>query len=342
MSFTSLATPSRWASALAAIGAASALTLSSPVVVQAQTDPALVQTVDANEQIAAAGNPVAVVAGHFDFGPVVSEGKSQILIRDDSVHPPVWRHPNDTVFVLGDEAKQTLPGGGDYGFVAAPAGAEVWAIPQNQIADVPWLGWNTQAPSFLETNPQGLTLTVDHHTGPGAFSLFVQSGGFAAPQALVDATKPLPQNMWIEPNTHVHANWVFTEPGSHVLDITATPNNADGSSGEPIHATLRFAVGGADMQQTLEAKSEFVPGHTPQAASDTQQGLAPNTASPTQPDTPEAAATSSSSQTSLLAGVVFAVGALVLIIAAVVWARAKNHRAHAAQSANQQQPGAGE
>ena len=233
--------------------AANAIVAQGPAGAQ-PLDPALVQQVAADEILIDRGHPVAMHAGHADFGPLLTAEGLRLMVRDDSVIPPVWRDPDDVVFVLGDSAAATVPGGQEYALTGA-AGKKVWTIGQNQQADVPRLGWNTQAPSFLQTNPQGMRLSFDGHTGPGPFSLFVQSGGFQAPTALVDSRSPLPQDLWIEPNTHVHANWVFAEPGAHVLTISATPEGPAGA-GQPVSAHLRFAVGGTDPQEVLALKPQ--------------------------------------------------------------------------------------
>lgn len=205
-------------------------------------DPALQQVVGADEQVAPLGERAVIDAGHADLGPVFADGKMQFLVRDDTQDPPVWRHLEDVVFAVGDSARQTLPETDQFDFTGAKPGAEVWVIPQTEVAGVPWLGWNSQAPSLLERSANGMSLEFGGHEGPGQFSLFVQPGGFHEPQQLWNEQEPGTQSMWVEPNTHTHANWVFTEPGAHLVGVRATVEDQDGT----VHTdeqVVRIAVG---------------------------------------------------------------------------------------------------
>lgn len=204
----------------------------------AQSDPNLVQTVDRNEVIAPAGEQVAITEGHLDFGPLVTDQGMELMFRDDTNEPPVWRQVNDAVIVLDAAAEQTMPDRPEFKFLGATPGSPVWVIPQAQKAEVPWLGWNTQAPSFLDTQASGATFTYLGHEGPGNFSMFIQSGGFGAPTVLFDSQQAAPQDFWVPSQTHMHANWVFTEPGMHEVTIgVSTPEQQGGTY------TLRFQVG---------------------------------------------------------------------------------------------------
>ena len=205
-------------------------------------DPALQQVVGADEQVAPLGERAVIDAGHADLGPVFADGKMQFLVRDDTQDTPVWRHLEDVVFAVSDGAKQTLPETDQFAFTGAKPGAEVWVIPQTEVAGVPWLGWNSQAPSLLERSANGMSLEFGGHEGPGQFSLFVQPGGFHEPQQLWNEQEPGTQSMWVEPNTHTHANWVFTEPGAHRIGGRATVEDQDGT----VHTdeqVVRIAVG---------------------------------------------------------------------------------------------------
>lgn len=217
----------------------------------AQTDPALQQTVGDDEQIAE-GDAV-ISAGHVDLGTMFVDGELTMLARDDSQEPPVWRELDDVVLQVSDAAKQTLPESGEFDFTGAGAGEDVWVIPQTEVQGVPWLGWNTQAPSLLERSSNGVSLEFGGHEGDGEFSLFLQPGGFHEPQLLwtsrVDGTQP----MWVEPNTHTHANWVFTEPGVHLVGVRAVVKDNEGvmHSDEQV---VRVAVGDdTDPAQALRA-----------------------------------------------------------------------------------------
>ena len=57
---------------------------------------------------------------------------------------------------------------------------------------------------------------------------------YAPPEVVFDSRKPLPQDSGVEANTHVHGNWVFTTPGTYLIEVemSATEEN------KHLHATL--------------------------------------------------------------------------------------------------------
>jgi surface-anchored protein len=50
--------------------------------------------------------------------------------------------------------------------------------------------------------------------------------------------------VWVDVNTHTHANWVFTEPGVYLLRLLVTADLVDGSSVSDTQL-IRLAVGTA-------------------------------------------------------------------------------------------------
>ncbi|MDT3767113.1 choice-of-anchor M domain-containing protein [Gleimia hominis] len=209
------------------------------------------QTVSGDEEQAKPGTRKVVKAGHMDISPVIEQGKLSLQLRDDSEEKPVWRSLDDVVFELGEPAKQVLPDSGDFTFTGAKAGDAVWASPQAQIANVPWIGWNTQSPTLGDT--RGVTFEYVGHSGEGTFTVFEQAGGFSQPQVLWSSQKGQPRKLWVERNTHTHANWVFSRPGVHLVRMRITTDGDGKNPGLSGEATLRFAVGGADSAQAFDA-----------------------------------------------------------------------------------------
>ncbi|MCZ9309539.1 choice-of-anchor M domain-containing protein [Corynebacterium uberis] len=248
-----------WLRPLAALSLAVGLTLGTAglgEVSLAAANP-LDQHVSADESIVPPGTQATLEEGHADMGPAFVNGTFDLLVRDDSVSPPVHRHAEDLVFKVGEGAQMPLPeaseGGKDYQFTGAKPGAQVWVIPQTQVTGVPWLGWNTQAPSLGEQVDTGVDLEFMGHQGPGHFSVFLQAGGFAAPQKVWTSTEDAPQKAWVEMNSHAHANWVFTQPGIHLVAVRATATLRDGTTASTTRV-LRFAVGqDADVAQARTA-----------------------------------------------------------------------------------------
>lgn len=219
-------------------------------------DPALQQHVDTNEDHAPAGQAATLTAGHADIGPTLTgDGASRTMslkVRDDHAQPPVWRELSDVTVAVPDHAAITLPDDRAYDFTGGEAGTPVWVLPQTEATDIPWLGWNTQHPGLIESGAQGVTLSLTNVEGPGRFSLFLQNGGFEAPQVLWNSAEHLPQDLWVDMNTHTHANWVFSAPGTYELTVTATATGADGST-YTASAPLRFEVG------SEHARAEYSP-----------------------------------------------------------------------------------
>lgn len=226
-------------------------------------DPALQQQVEADEEIAT--EQKVLDAGHVDLGPKILDGKLQLLVRDDTTAleggKPVWRHLNDIVIKVNDKAQLALPDDPAYSFTGAAPGDTVWVVPQTEAQGVVWLGWNTQSPEVVSTLERGVTLKLEkvtHLGGDGRMSLFLQPGNFAPPQLLFDGGSTA--DIWVDLNTHTHANWVFTKPGIYLAQLNVSASGLDKKE-HMATAVLRFAVGDqTDIQEALAAgQAEEVP-----------------------------------------------------------------------------------
>ena len=120
----------------------------------------LAQVVGADEHVAPQGEEKVIDTGHVDVGALLNGTDSELMARDDAGDKPVWRHLDDLVFSVGDKAQQTLPDTDDFGFVGAESGDKVWVVPQTEQVGVPWLGWNTQAPSLVDAADRGVTMEL--------------------------------------------------------------------------------------------------------------------------------------------------------------------------------------
>lgn len=203
-------------------------------------DPNLAQSVTADE--ASAAGPASIAIGHADVGPRLVDGAWSVQVRDDSGSAPVWRDPNETVLVVTDDALLDAPTDEAYSFMGATEGERWYVIPQTQNPRVVWLGWNTQDPGVTSLIDRGATMTIGPVTGPGKSWMFLHHGTFGEPLLLVDGQKSEAQGVWVDVNTHVHANWVFTEPGVYTAALTMSADTVDGST-VSASTTLRFAVG---------------------------------------------------------------------------------------------------
>lgn len=202
-------------------------------------DPALEQNVAANEPTSQ--TPAVIEAGHVDLGPRLIGGKLTVSLRDDSAALPVWRDPNKTVLRVRDGALIQVPQGEDYKFLADSK--RVYVLPQTQKTQLVWLGWNTQDPAVTKLIQGGVNMRIEQVKGPGRSWLILQEGTFGKPKVLADSAASA-QDIWVDTNTHVHANWIFSKPGIYLVKVSFKATGVDGKTYQDT-TTLRFAVGDA-------------------------------------------------------------------------------------------------
>ncbi|WP_237199668.1 choice-of-anchor M domain-containing protein [Rothia nasimurium] len=214
---------------------------------------ALEQTLSPDEPVVSGQHEIA--AGHVDMGPAFVEGSWELMFRDDSTAEPVWRDPADVVLRGDDTAMMAVPDDPRYSFVQASPGEQVYVIPQTELAGVVWPGWNTQNPQMVERLGRGVTFTLEGVEGPGGFSMYLENGTFGAPEVLWTSDSTDPQDIFVEPNVHTHANWVFTAPGAYYLTVRAHAELADGTVVSDT-ARLLFAVGSTVTNEQVFAGAD--------------------------------------------------------------------------------------
>lgn len=246
-----------WFTATMTMLLAGVLATGAPAPAHAEEDEQLTQRVAADERIIR-GEKKTFDSGHLDFGPRLVDGKWQLLMRDDSVSPAVWRDPADVVVRVSDKARLPAPTGEQYSFLQLTAGSSVHAVPQTQRPGVVWLGWNTQDPGVVAELERGANLRLLGVNGPGAMHAFIQDGAFGKPLPLWDSRKSGPQDIWAETNTHIHANWVFARPGAYAVALQWRGKTTSQQS-RTAQAVVRFAVGDGvtDAQARAAAQPSF-------------------------------------------------------------------------------------
>lgn len=269
---------------LAALAAAALLVPVSAVAAQGQPPPpsddpsaGLDQKIDSGQAVAT--DRKVLSAGHVDVGPRFTDGEWTLMVHDASSDPSVWRHLDRAVFQVSDAAVLAVPDDPAYAFIGEP-GTRVHVLPQVQNPDVVWVGWNTQDPEVMETIDAGATLTLSGVDGPGELFVYLQAGNFGDADVLWDSTKDEKQDLWVDVNTHTHANWVFTKPGVYVVRVEVTADLVDGSTVTDTQA-LRFAVGdGTDVETAfaadLPAAAERTASAQPAASQDAGDGGGPS------------------------------------------------------------------
>ncbi|MDQ1136395.1 surface-anchored protein [Microbacterium sp. SORGH_AS 1204] len=248
-------------------------------------DPNLDQTLG---ELAIVHGERVLEAGHLDMGPKYDDdGVWRFLIHDDVAKADagatsVWRYPDETVLHVRDEGKLVVPDDAAYAFVGADPGSEVWVAPQTQDPDVVWIGWNTQDPTVMQTVDRGVTLSLRAVEGPGTMTTYLQSGSFGAPQVLWDSRVAEAQPVWVDVNTHTHANWVFTAPGVYLVELTAEADLIDGSHVSDTQR-LRLAVGTATSPDEAFAATWAGGGDAESAAPMDAETAAPSSEPPLVP-----------------------------------------------------------
>jgi len=104
------------------------------------------------------------------------------------------------------------------------------------------MGWNTQDPTVMSSIDRGVSLGIGRVEGPGDLVVYLQSGSFEAPDPLWDSRSADNEALWVDVNTHTHANWVFTRPGVYLVEATVSAELVDGSTVNDSRV-IRFAVG---------------------------------------------------------------------------------------------------
>ena len=268
--------------------AAALLVLGAPAAAHAESeDSNLDQTVEQDQPIV--DGPRVLASGHVDMGPRFDDGAWTFLIHDDvgkadANAQSVWRYPDQTVLHVLDAAILTVPDDPAYAFIGVDPGTDVWVVPQTQNPEVVWVGWNTQDPQVMQSIDRGVTMSLLEVEGPGVMTVSLQSGTFGEPQVLWDSRLAgpgaQPQPVWVDVNTHTHANWVFTEPGVYLVLLEASAELIDGTTVTDAQ-WIRFAVGTAtDPAEALAAVPAGGAGPAATADPEPDPGLA-------EPDAPQ-------------------------------------------------------
>ena len=288
---------------------------------------ALEQTLSPDEPVVSGQHEIA--AGHVDMGPAFVEGSWELMFHDDSATEPVWRDPADVVLRGDDTAMMAVPDDPRYSFVQASPGEQVYVIPQTELSGVVWPGWNTQNPQVVERLGRGVTFTLEAVEGPGEFSLYLENGTFGAPEVLWTSDATDPQDIFVEPNVHTHANWVFTAPGAYYLTVRAHAELADGTVVSDT-ARLLFAVGSTVTTEQVFAGADALGAVDPGNTGSESQGEDQDASAPATEAASTAAASGSStsnttenSDSTLPVGLMSGGGVLLLalIVGGVLLAR---------------------
>lgn len=209
--------------------------------------------------------------GHIDAFNVTADGGELTLdLKEDATGSHVRHAPEDVKLVVGQDAyterTAEIPEIGKAGYM----------LPQTQRADLIWPGWDTQGARDIGA----IDLEFAEVTGPGEVYLF-QTGSFGSLDPVLDGGSTRLETGSViaqEEPAHVHANWLFTEPGTYQMRVVATGGGA--SSNE---ATYTWIVGDGEAA-TAEAPTEAPAAQSKAATSAAQSSTATKGAAQQQPE----------------------------------------------------------
>ena len=181
--------------------------------------------------------------GHIDAFNVTADGGELTLdLKEDATGSHVRRAPEDVELVVGQDAyterTAEIPEIGKAGYM----------LPQTQRSDLIWPGWDTQGARDIGA----IDLEFVEVTGPGEVYLF-QTGSFGSLDPVLDGGSTRLETGSViaqEEPAHVHANWLFTEPGTYEMRVVATGGGV--SSNE---ATYTWIVGDGEAAPAAPAQA---------------------------------------------------------------------------------------
>ena len=181
--------------------------------------------------------------GHIDAFNVTADGGELTLdLKEDATGTHVRRAPEDVELVVGEDAyterTAEIPEIGKAGYM----------LPQTQRSDLIWPGWDTQGARDIGA----IDLEFVEVTGPGEVYLF-QTGSFGSLFAVLEGGATRLESGAViaqEEPAHVHANWLFTEPGTYRMRVVAKGGGA--SSNE---ATYTWVVGDGEAAPAAPAQA---------------------------------------------------------------------------------------
>ena len=185
--------------------------------------------------------------GHIDAFNVTANGGDLTLdLQEDVTGSHVRRQPESVELIVGEAAytEETVN--------VAEIATAGYLLPQTQRSDLLWPGWDTQG--VREGGFGRVDLEFLEVSGPGDVYLF-QTGSFGSFQSVLDGGQAkLGSGARIvqEEPSHVHANWLFTQPGVYTMRVVA---KADGVESNQAEYTWRVGDGAATTNTNAEVEN---------------------------------------------------------------------------------------
>ncbi|UKJ63324.1 TIGR03773 family transporter-associated surface protein [Cellulosimicrobium cellulans] len=193
--------------------------------------------------------PVVLDEGHIDlFELTHHDGALVLAVKDDTrLHADgvVFRAPEAvTVAVDAEKSRKTVTRE-DHTFLGE-MGSTYYALPLAQEDGLPWPGWSTERLGL--SLPAGVTASdlrfEVEAEGPGEVATWMYGPFGEVVNKYVDTQDDQPDVIPVDPRSHVHTVWGFTEQGTYTLRVTAKGSLSDGTELTSDTETYIFQVGG--------------------------------------------------------------------------------------------------
>ena len=232
-----------------------------------------------------------ITTGHIDFGPKLIDATPHLLINTDDQH----HVPETVVLRVKDNRKVTASGAiaDSLSFTGiVERGASIYHLPLMQDRDSIWPGWDTFR--VAEQYPAGVNVEVRPRSTPkgGAWwAGHIPSLGVPE-RTLASSTGTHTISGVSEGPFHIHADWVFTKPGTYTMDMRAVD-----PQGKAVTewSTITYLVGDATTEPE-PAPGSPAPG-SPAPGSPAPSPSPSGTTKPTQPTQPTTSSTTPKTST---------------------------------------------
>lgn len=191
--------------------------------------------------------PITIKSGHIDYGPILMpDGSLRMIVGDDS-------RTKETKSVLRETESVTLEatlaararsqrnfGDASYNFLGE-LGTPMYTLHQNQVPGLVWPGFSTERLP-KDAFPKGTTLRLKATSVPDGAKAWAFTSGMSGLQTmLVDSTADSTEIKNDGP-AHIHANWVFTKPGTYEFSIQASAEDKTGTTMTSEAGKIRIVV----------------------------------------------------------------------------------------------------
>ena len=175
-------------------------------------------------------DPVEIARGHLDVRLTQASGEGGLTyglaVKDDSLtnaRTSVLRTVGSTTLSVAPNARFVRPASlSDPSYeVLGPVGTATYVLPETQNSDIVWPGLSTEGIDYAAL-PEGADLTLHLAQAPeGARVAFFQGGTFGAGAKVHFDSSKGDGLVHTTEATHMHGNWVFSEPGTYRIEVGA-------------------------------------------------------------------------------------------------------------------------